>query len=84
MNVGGELHKANGGRAHWVASLIGSTWCRYSGSGRRCAARGGSRRHGGNWRVEVFGAHAHDRTIALNLNLTKPSLLQSLNEHRYE
>jgi hypothetical protein len=84
MNVGGELHKANGGRAHWVASLIGGTWCRYSGSGRRCAARGGWCRCRDNRRVKVFGADAHDGAIALDLNFAETGLVQSLHEHGNE
>ena len=83
MNIGGELHKANGGRAHGVAAIIGGTWCYRSGSGRS-PARSGWRRCGGNGSVEVFGAHAHDGTVALDLNFAETGLVQSLNEHGNE
>ena len=83
VDVGGEFHKANGGRAHGVAAIIGGTRCCSSGSGRS-PARSGWRECGGNRRAKIFGAHAHDGAVALNLNLTEPGLMQSLNKHGNE
>ena len=87
MNVGGKFYKANRGRAHRMASLIGGTRCCRSGSWcdpRRCTARSGSRRSRGNWRATIFGAHAHHGTIALNLNLAEARLMESLNQNGNE
>ena len=66
-----------------MASLIGDTRCWSSGSGRS-SALSGWRRCGRNGSVKVFGAYAHDGTIALNLNLAETRLVQALNEHWHE
>jgi hypothetical protein len=74
MNVGGELHEANGGRTHGVAAIIGGGRDWRGCSGRSCA-RSGWRGCGGNRRAKIFGAYAHDGIVALNLNLAKPGLM---------
>jgi CobQ-like glutamine amidotransferase family enzyme len=84
VNVGGEFHKANGGRAHRVAAIIGGGRCCSSGGGRRGAARSGWRGCSGSRRAKIFGAYAHGCAIALNLNLAEPGLMQSLNKHGNE
>ena len=78
MNVGGELHKANGGRAHRMTALIGGGW---HSSSRRSSARSSWCRCRSDRRAKVFGPHAHDGAIALNLNLAEAGLMQSLNQH---
>jgi hypothetical protein len=83
VNVGGEFHKANGGRANGVAAIIGGGRCWRSCSGRS-SARGRWCRCSGNRRAKIFGAHAHGCAIALNLNLAEPGLMQSLNKHGNE
>jgi hypothetical protein len=74
VNVGGELHEANGGRTHGVAAIIGGGRCGHSCSGRS-TARSGRSGCGDCWRAKIFGAYAHDGTVALNLNLAKPGLM---------
>ena len=64
-----------------MAALIGGGWCCSRGSGRS-SALSGWRRCGGNRRAKIFGAHAHDRTIALNLNFAEAGLVQPLNKNR--